>query len=147
MPGGPRVESRGRKGAPVGIPKHLSTGFFRRRTLLHVIVTPDDVVMGMTYRADDDPEINPDDRRHILTGCARLDPSVVAATDLRDCLGFRPVRRVVRLEVERRSVAGRRVAVVHNYGHGGSGITLHWGCAKEATSLVQDAILRHRVKL
>jgi D-amino-acid oxidase len=40
----------------------------------------------------------------------------------------------VRLERDERLVPG--VPVVHNYGHGGSGITLGWGCAQEAATLV-----------
>ncbi len=42
-------------------------------------------------------------------------------------VGLRPARPTVRLEAEQ---AGGR-PVVHNYGHGGAGVTLSWGCAQE----------------
>ena len=52
-------------------------------------------------------------------------------------VGLRPFRREgVRLEHE----AGTRV--VHNYGHGGSGVTYSWGCALEVAERVERLLLR-----
>jgi len=49
----------------------------------------------------------------------------------------RPYRRkTFRLEVE---TVGQRV-LVHNYGHGGAGITLSWGSALEATDLLRKQV-------
>jgi D-amino-acid oxidase len=50
-------------------------------------------------------------------------------------VGLRPVRhRNVRLETE----AGTRI--VHNYGHGGSGVTFSWGCALEVVGRVEELL-------
>lgn len=56
-------------------------------------------------------------------------PDVVPTQDTA-IVGFRPVRRSgVRLEVER--IGGLDATVIHNYGHGGSGWSLSWGCAEK----------------
>lgn len=49
--------------------------------------------------------------------------------------GIRPVRAAVRLELA--SVDGR--VVIHNYGHGGAGFTVSWGCAGEVGGKVKTA--------
>ncbi len=61
-------------------------------------------------------------------------------------VGLRPVRpRNVRLETE----AG--TCIVHNYGHGGSGVTLSWGCGFEVIEHVKNltgaASVRQRASL
>jgi len=56
------------------------------------------------------------------------EPRVLAAR-----VGLRPFRRSgVRLE--RDQLPDGRI-VIHNYGHGGSGFTLSWGCAREVVDL------------
>jgi D-amino-acid oxidase len=51
-------------------------------------------------------------------------------------VGLRPFRTGnVRLEHE----AGTRI--IHNYGHGGSGVTFSWGCALEAAELAELVVL------
>jgi D-amino-acid oxidase len=52
---------------------------------------------------------------------------------LRVAVGLRPERGAgVRLEREPR---GEGFAVIHNYGHGGAGFTVSWGCADEVCGL------------
>lgn len=36
-------------------------------------------------------------------------------------------------------------SVLHNYGHGGSGVTLSWGCASEVCALIDHALKRRRL--
>jgi D-amino-acid oxidase len=50
-------------------------------------------------------------------------------------VGLRPYRRAgIRLESAR---LGDGRPVIHNYGHGGAGFTLSWGCAEEVCRLAQ----------
>ena len=86
---------------------------------------------GVTDLAPD-PEMT--DR--ILADAATLDPRVAGSTVLDVRVGLRPGRPQVRLEVERLH-DGR--PVVHNYGHGGAGFLLSWGCASEVVELAAQA--------
>jgi D-amino-acid oxidase len=67
----------------------------------------------------------------ILRRCRDLVPALDGVTVLEQIVGLRPGRPTVRLEEEDRAT-GR---IIHNYGHGGSGITLSWGCAREVADL------------
>jgi D-amino-acid oxidase len=62
----------------------------------------------------------------ILTLCTAAEPRLAGAPVIGHRVGLRPVRAEVRLEAD---ALGPRRFVVHNYGHGGAGVTLSWGCA------------------
>jgi D-amino-acid oxidase len=74
----------------------------------------------------------------ILTACAEIEPRLTEAAVIGHRVGLRPVRPQVRLETADLE-PGR--FVVHNYGHGGAGVTLSWGCAQAVVTEVL-AVLR-----
>ncbi|MDL5204980.1 FAD-dependent oxidoreductase [Streptomyces sp. ALI-76-A] len=94
---------------------------------------PGRLVLGGT--ADEDAwtlEPDPAVAEAIVRRCAALRPEIAGARVLEHRVGLRPARPAVRLE--REPLSGGRV-LVHNYGHGGAGVTVAWGCAREAADL------------
>jgi D-amino-acid oxidase len=69
----------------------------------------------------------------ILADCSAVFPRLRGAEVVAHRVGLRPYRPAVRLEAEQ--LGGGRV-LWHNYGHGGGGVTLSWGCAREITDAV-----------
>lgn len=94
---------------------------------------PDHVVLGGTA-AEGDENLQPDPvlAEQIRERCIEVEPRLRSARVRAHQVGLRPVRPTVRLEVE--ELDGARC--VHNYGHGGSGVTLSWGCARETVALL-----------
>lgn len=87
-------------------------------------------------------DLRPDARmsRAILSRCQALEPSLHAARDMREKVGLRPCRPGVRLQREVLVRGDQRLPVVHHYGHGSGGISVHWGCALEAARLVSECV-------
>lgn len=76
-------------------------------------------------------------RRQILERAALLEPALAGARFLKSVVGFRPGRKVVRLELE---LSPDLPPVVHNYGHGGAGFTIAWGCADEVARWARSGL-------
>lgn len=102
-------------------------------SLTYVFARGTDCILGGT--AEDevwDEAVSDADAAAILARCRALAPSLGEVRELGRGAGLRPARRgSIRLEVE----AMRDGMIVHNYGHGGAGYTLSWGCADEVVRL------------
>ncbi|OEV06205.1 FAD-dependent oxidoreductase [Streptomyces nanshensis] len=100
----------------------------------YVLPQPYGLLLGGT--ADEDAEETAPDpalTRAIVERCARVHPAIAEARITEVRVGLRPYRPRVRLEAER--LPGGALCV-HNYGHGGAGVTVSWGCARRALSLL-----------
>jgi D-amino-acid oxidase len=70
--------------------------------------------------------------------CIEVVPELAGAEMLQHHVGLRPSRPGgVRLEVDAEGPKGTEV--IHNYGHGGAGVTLSWGCGEEVVGLMEKS--------
>src|SRR6185369_12678591 len=79
-------------------------------------------------------EPDPATAQAIIERCSRLAPEVKQSQVVEHLVGLRPGRKAVRLEAE--PGPDNTSLVVHNYGHGGAGVTLSWGCADEVVEII-----------
>jgi D-amino-acid oxidase len=92
-----------------------------------------DCILGGTLDVGDwDTTPNDDTTAAILRRCIDIAPELANAQVIESIVGLRPGRQEIRLEVDDSLLP---VRVIHNYGHGGSGITVGWGCAADAAAL------------
>ena len=106
----------------------------------YVIPRSRDCILGGTAEEGEwDTEPDPETAAAILRRCAELEPRLAGAKVLEHKVGLRPGRPEIRLEIEDVAQSPPRV---HNYGHGGSGVTLSWGCAEETLRLVRQMLDR-----
>jgi len=106
--------------------------------IAYVVPRSHDVVLGGT-NVKGDENLLPDaaESDSIVRRCVALDPRLAKARKLSDAVGLRPGRARVRLEAER---PRPDKLVVHDYGHGGAGVTLSWGCADEVLQRVRSGL-------
>jgi D-amino-acid oxidase len=107
--------------------------------LTYFIPHGDRVVLGSTL---EQPYMSPRSRAEVIERmrrrCAAIEPRLARARVVALREGIRPVRD--RIRVETAMLDGR--PVIHNYGHGGGGVTVSWGCAHEVASMVEAQLDR-----
>jgi len=131
-------EVRPVRGQVIFLEQDPGIGYFDQQpeTLTYTIPRSDFTVLGGTAQIDDwGMDIRPEDNALILEKVEALWPELDRSKIIGGTVGLRPSRSEVRLEVE--DIGGRKV--VHNYGHGGAGVTLSWGCAEEVVELVAQS--------
>jgi D-amino-acid oxidase len=105
--------------------------------LTYLVPREETVVLGGTAQEGDDRLTpTPQTARAIVARCASLVPAAARARIITHRVGLRPARPSVRLE---RDVLADGRPVVHCYGHGGAGVTLSYGCARDIVGLVGEA--------
>ncbi|HEV2782332.1 MAG TPA: FAD-dependent oxidoreductase [Actinophytocola sp.] len=90
------------------------------------------VLGGVAIPHDWSLEPDPAIAEGIVARCAAIEPRLAGARVIEHRVGLRPQRTRPRLDEE--PVDGARC--VHNYGHGGMGVSLSWGCARAVRNLL-----------
>ena len=104
----------------------------------YIVPRSEDCVLGGTAEEDEwSTEPKPEVAEAILRRCTELEPRLAGVEIPEHRVGLRPGRPEVRLETQ---MLPDGTPCVHDYGHGGSGVTLSWGCAEEATALVWQTL-------
>ncbi len=109
-----------------GFPNYI---FLDNQTPSYIVPRKDATILGGTYEegvfeaTTEEASLN-----EILQKAYNILPALKERKVIGSWAGLRPFRNLVRLE--------REGNVVHNYGHGGSGFTLSFGCASEVVSLI-----------
>ncbi|MBO6620826.1 MAG: FAD-dependent oxidoreductase [Balneola sp.] len=89
------------------------------------------ILGGSAFKNVESKAIDEDLTQRIIERCLLLDPKLETEHIISSHVGLRPGRSQIRLEQD------PEVSVIHNYGHGGAGFTVSWGCAAEVLTIVQ----------
>jgi D-amino-acid oxidase len=112
-------------------PKNNFPIFLDNELPLYIVPRKDAVIIGGTYEegiADAVTEAATINR--LFNNAYEVFPELKDQKIMGSWAGLRPYRPLVRVE--------REGKIIHNYGHGGSGFTLAWGCAEEVASLIEE---------
>lgn len=99
--------------------------------LAYIVPRGDCLVLGGTAIKDkEETEPIPELTKGIIERCNKIEPKLDHIEIESVHVGLRPGRSKIRVE--------REGHIIHNYGHGGGGFTVSWGCAHEVKRLIED---------
>lgn len=107
-----------------------------QNAIAYIVPRADALILGGTvfaYKDNKTPDLITE--KDIIRRCQNIEPNLAAPVVLDSMVGLRPGRSTVRVERE----LNRNV--IHNYGHGGSGYTINWGCALDILDMVRLIML------
>lgn len=99
--------------------------------IAYIIPRRDCIVLGGSvkkHRSSIEPDAELTQR--IIQYCADFQPEILKLKIRESVVGLRPGRSEIRVEKD------PKLPVIHNYGHGGAGFTVSWGCAREVLTLI-----------
>ncbi len=97
---------------------------------LYIVPRKDAMIIGGTYEENMYEEsTEPSTIQQLLHNAYEVFPELQQQKIIGSWAGLRPFRPAVRVEKENN--------IIHNYGHGGSGFTLAFGCAEEVTKMLE----------
>lgn len=100
---------------------------------LYIVPRKDAMIVGGTYEERVETETTePATIDRLLNNAFEVFPELKEQKVIGSWAGLRPYRPEVRVEHE------TGTNIIHNYGHGGSGFTLAFGCAAEVASIVDS---------
>jgi D-amino-acid oxidase len=97
---------------------------------LYLVPRKDAMIVGGTYEENMyEEKTEPSTIQQILDNAYAVFPDLTQQKVIGSWAGLRPYRPTVRVEKENN--------IIHNYGHGGSGFTIAFGCAGEVVKMLQ----------
>lgn len=114
--------------------------------LVYIVPRTHNTVLGGTAQENDwNTEPNAKDTEDIIRKARLLSPHFGDVEIVQVKVGLRPTRPTIRLEPEYFQYGKDKKLVVHNYGHGGSGYTVAWGCAQEVAAILETHTRRSKL--